>query len=76
MLREVLGGDPQTRRPRFAMTHQIRADGLLALHVQQVQLLKDWRNALASDDMKPADRLFADLMVSINAIASGLRTTG
>jgi phosphoenolpyruvate carboxylase len=76
MLREVLGGDPQTRRPRFAMTHQIRADGLLALHVQQVQLLKDWRNAIASDDMKLADRLFADLMVSINAVASGLRTTG
>jgi phosphoenolpyruvate carboxylase len=76
MLREVLGSDSATRRPRFTMTHQIRADALLALHTQQVTLLRDWRAASASDDTKSADRLFVDLLVCINAIASGLRTTG
>jgi phosphoenolpyruvate carboxylase len=76
MLKEVLGSDSATRRPRFTMTHQIRADALLALHTQQVTLLRDWRAASAADDTKSADRLFVDLLVCINAIASGLRTTG
>ncbi|MBV8225096.1 MAG: phosphoenolpyruvate carboxylase, partial [Verrucomicrobia bacterium] len=76
MLKEVLGGDSATRRPRFTMTHQIRADALLTLHTQQVTLLRDWRAASATDDTKSADRLFVDLLVCINAIASGLRTTG
>ena len=76
MLKEVLGGDSAARRPRFTMTHQIRADALLALHTQQVTLLRDWRFALASDDHKSTDRLLVDLLVCINAIASGLRTTG
>jgi len=77
MLKVVLGGDSAARRPRFTMTHQIRADALLALHTQQVTLLREWRMALAADDnSKLADRLLADLLVCINAIASGLRTTG
>ncbi len=76
MLREVLGSDAATRRPRFTKTHQIRADALLALHTQQVALLKNWRAALASEDNKSAERLLVDLLVCINAIASGLRTTG
>jgi phosphoenolpyruvate carboxylase len=76
MLTEVLGGDSASRRPRFTMTHQIRADALLALHTQQVTLLRDWRFALATDDNKSAERLLVDLLVCINAIASGLRTTG
>ena len=76
MLKEVLGGESAARRPRFTKTHQIRADALLALHTQQVTLLRDWRAASAADDNKSADRLFVDLLVCINAIASGLRTTG
>ena len=76
MLKEVLGGDSAARRPRFTMTHQIRADALLALHTQQVTLLRDWRAALSADDNKSSDRLLVDLLVCINAIASGLRTTG
>ena len=76
MLGEVLGGDTATRRPRFTMTHQIRADALLALHTQQVTLLRDWRAASGADDTKSAERLFVDLLDCINAIASGLRTKG
>jgi phosphoenolpyruvate carboxylase len=76
MLNEVLGGDSAARRPRFTMTHQIRADALLALHRQQVTLLRDWRSALSADDHTSGDRLLVDLLLCINAIASGLRTTG
>ena len=76
MLKEVLGGDSKARRPRFTMTHQIRADALMALHRQQVTLLRDWRAASSADDNNSTDRLLVDLLVCINAIASGLRTTG
>jgi phosphoenolpyruvate carboxylase len=76
MLKEVVGVDAAVRRPRFTMTHRIRADALLALHTQQVTLLRDWRSALAADDSAAARRLLVDLLLSINAIASGLRTTG
>ena len=76
MLNEVFGGNTSERRLRFTITHEIRADALLALHVQQVALLQEWRRASAKDDHRSADRLFADLLVCINAIASGLRTTG
>ncbi|HXO97678.1 MAG TPA: phosphoenolpyruvate carboxylase, partial [Chthoniobacterales bacterium] len=75
LLPEVLGGRSGDRRPRFTMTHQIRADALLALHVQQVALLRQWRLAREARDQS-ADQLFSDLLVCINAIASGLRTTG
>jgi phosphoenolpyruvate carboxylase len=76
MLKEVLGGHSSIRRPRFTMTHQIRADALLALHTQQVTLLRQWRAAVTADDHPLADRLLVDLLLCINAIASGLRTTG
>jgi phosphoenolpyruvate carboxylase len=76
LLPEVLGGASGDRRPRFTMTHQIRADALLALHVQQVALLRRWRLARDAEDQATSDLLFSDLLVSINAIASGLRTTG
>jgi phosphoenolpyruvate carboxylase len=76
MLNEVFGGNTSARRPRFTITHEIRADALLALHVQQVALLKEWRTLSTRNDQAAADRLFADLLVCINAIASGLRTTG
>jgi phosphoenolpyruvate carboxylase len=76
LLPEVLGGGSADRRPRFTMTHQIRADALLALHVQQVALLRQWRQAREAQDQAASELLFSDLLVSINAIASGLRTTG
>jgi phosphoenolpyruvate carboxylase len=76
LLPEVLGGHSGDRRPRFTMTHQIRADALLALHVQQVGLLRQWRTAREAGDQSASDLLFSDLLVCINAIASGLRTTG
>ena len=76
LLSQILGGASADRRPRFTKTLQIRADGLLVLHVQQVGLLRTWRQAMTTGANADADRLFADVMLSINAIASGLRTTG
>jgi len=49
---------------------------LRVLHLQQVALLREWRGVLASGDQASADAMLPDMLISINAIASGLRTTG
>jgi len=46
------------------------------LHEQQVQLLKTWRARIAAGETDAAEATIPDLLVSINAVASGLRTTG
>ncbi|HVJ45710.1 MAG TPA: phosphoenolpyruvate carboxylase, partial [Luteolibacter sp.] len=64
------------RRPRMAKTLDIREAPLRVLHHQQIDLLRQWRNHLAHDRQTKADALLPKLLLSINAIASGLRTTG
>jgi phosphoenolpyruvate carboxylase len=56
------------RRPRYAKTLALRDQPLRILHEQQVELLRKWRE---SDE-----EITRDLIFSISAIASGLRTTG
>lgn len=69
---KILGGKMAERRPRFSKTLEKRDKGLNILHSEQVRLLRDWRNA----PEKAAEKLLPELLLSINAIASGLRTTG
>jgi phosphoenolpyruvate carboxylase len=76
MLNEIFRGPLEERRPRFFMTVRLRDSGLQLLHKQQVQLLRDWRAARESGDNIEAQILLPRLLLSINAIASGLRTTG
>lgn len=60
------------RRPRFMKTLEAREAALNILHPEQIRLLKEWRNA----PDKRSELQLPDLLLSINAIASGLRTTG
>jgi phosphoenolpyruvate carboxylase len=76
LLAELLDGHMAERRPRMAKTLDIREAPLRVLHLQQIQLLKEWRGLLAEGRDHDADTLFPKLLLSINAIASGLRTTG
>jgi phosphoenolpyruvate carboxylase len=72
MMSLVFGGALEKRRPRMLKTLALRDSGLRALHVHQTKLLAEWRAA------EPAakNRLLPEVLLSINAIASGLRTTG
>lgn len=70
MLVAIYGGPLDERRPNVAQLLALRQPGLHALHRQQIELLKRWR---ASTDK---DALLPDLLLTVNAIASGLRTTG
>jgi len=76
MLAELFQGQMADRRPRMAKTLDIREAPLRVLHQQQIDLLRQWRNHLANDRRTAADALLPKLLLSINAIASGLRTTG
>lgn len=76
LLAELFEGEMSARRPRMAKTLDIREAPLRVLHQHQIDLLRQWRNHLAHNRQTKADALLPKLLLSINAIASGLRTTG
>ncbi|GHC46687.1 phosphoenolpyruvate carboxylase [Roseibacillus persicicus] len=73
-----LGGDFATRRPRMNKTLALREEPLKKLHLQQIQLLKDWRAAdrPMEEENGKANEVFLALQLTVNAISSGLKETG
>ena len=74
-LKKVFGGSLEERRPRMGKTLLLRAKALALLHEEQIAVLSQWRSARAENPAK-AESLLPRVLLSINAIASGLRTTG
>jgi phosphoenolpyruvate carboxylase len=72
---ELLGGGAVSRRPRMLKTLRLRDARLRVLHRQQIDLLRRWRAARETDPTA-AGKLLPQLLLNVNAIASGLRTTG
>ena len=70
MIDAIFGSPFAQRRPRMVRTLGMREAPLKALHLEQIKLLKDWR----ADPTNP--ELLTSLQFSVNAIASGLKTTG
>ena len=69
-MKDLLGDEIAARRPRFYATLMAREAPLQCLHRHQISLLKEYRS-------QPKDEnLIEELLIVINAIASGLRTTG
>ena len=76
MLDLVHGAPLPARRPRMWRTVQLRDAGLRALHAFQIGVLARWRARVSEGDEKGAAELLPAVLQSVNAIASGLRTTG
>ena len=76
MIDLIFGSTFGERRPRMLRTLEMRERPLRILHHQQVALLKDWRAAQKKGDEKTTNELLNALQFSVNAVASGLRTTG
>jgi phosphoenolpyruvate carboxylase len=76
MLERLRGSPMEERRPRMLKTLHLRAEALRILHHQQIALLREWRGKRTAGHEDEADAMLPDLLLSINAIASGLRTTG
>jgi phosphoenolpyruvate carboxylase len=64
------------RRPRLVKAIAIRRNALTRLHREQIALLREWREALGAGPGGEVERILAALLVTVNAIASGLKTTG
>ena len=54
----------------------LRREALLQLHREQIALLGDWRAALREGNTPEAEDILPALLVTVNAIAGGLKTTG
>ena len=76
ILEEIFGSKIEDRRPKMIETVILRAQGLEVLHAQQIIQLKEWREYIKNNEIKKAEEKIIPLLLSINAIAAGLRTTG
>jgi len=76
LLAEVYEGPLEERRPGVAADQRIRHEALVPLHTLQVGLLGGWRTARAASLEAEADALLPQLLLTVNAIASGLGATG
>ena len=72
MIEKIYGGPLSERRPNVHQLLILRQQGLRILHYQQVKLLQQWRSSANAE--QPETLLH--LLLTVNAIASGLRTTG
>ncbi|MBI5155317.1 phosphoenolpyruvate carboxylase [Candidatus Poribacteria bacterium] len=76
MLEDLFEVPRLKRRPRMLKTIHMRDAGLRRLHQLQIELLREWRGYLEAGETARADGLLPTVFLTINAISSGLRTTG
>jgi phosphoenolpyruvate carboxylase len=75
-LTAIYGGPLDERRPEVAAGLALRNDALVPLHHLQVGLLQEWRAARDAEREDQAAAVLPRLLLSVNAIASGLGATG
>lgn len=76
MLELIYGGTLAERRPNVHSMVQMRRAPLHTLHRQQIGLLQQWRTLQRQGDHTAAEALLPRLLLTVNAIASGLGATG
>lgn len=54
----------------------LRQEGLDRLHLQQIKLLRQWRELQHAGKKEESEELLMELFLTVNAISGGLRTTG
>ncbi len=74
---ELLGRPLKERRVNHFYSTRLRAEALTMLHLNQVELLRKWRDISKKNiNGQEQEELLVNLLTSINAIASALGTTG
>ncbi len=76
MLETIYEQSLEERRPRTARMMELRKSKLDALHTIQIEQISTWRDLKQNFQTEQADRMLPELLLVVNAIASGLRTTG
>ncbi len=74
-LAAIYGAPIATARAPTQASIDLRTPALVALHERQVALLAEWR-AVRTSDQDRGDALLSQLLLCLNAIASGLGATG
>ena len=73
MLEEIVGEPLEEHRGQLRRLLALRDEGLHVLHRRQIDLLRKWR---ARRDDTEGEALLLKVLLTVNAIATGLRTTG
>ncbi len=73
VLELIYDGPLSERRPHTYQMMRLRQEGLRRLHDQQIALLQQWRE---NDDQHTKENILLQLLLTVNAIASGLGATG
>ncbi len=76
MIELLYAGPLAEQRPNMQRFVDARQAELRVLHRQQTNLLRQWRALGSAEDTPAANQLLVPLLVTLNAIASGLGTTG
>ena len=76
VLEELQCGALEAQRPTLTRSIEMRRPALRVLHHQQIRLIREWRAAQREGDEAAADGVLPRLLLLVNAIASGLGTTG
>jgi phosphoenolpyruvate carboxylase len=74
LMRELLGRPMEVRRKNHFYSTILRAEALDILHKNQIENLKKWRSPDITGDEK--EKLLNQLLISVNAIANAMGTTG
>ena len=74
MLAKVFGVDVQQRRPHVTRSIELREPSLRLLHQLQIDQIKRWRTLNSKGE--ESRELIDSMLITINAIAGGLRNTG
>jgi phosphoenolpyruvate carboxylase len=75
-IEDIYGGPLNQKRPNVQRMINLRSEGLKVLHNQQIDLLRLWRSYHRMQQPQSAEALIPQLLLTVNAIASGLGTTG
>jgi phosphoenolpyruvate carboxylase len=75
LMQELLGRPMNQRRKNHFYSTGLRAEALDILHKNQIRNLKLWRNPELTDPAKK-EMLLKELLISVNAIANAMGTTG
>ncbi|MEX0843824.1 MAG: phosphoenolpyruvate carboxylase [Balneolaceae bacterium] len=76
MLEFLYGHKLTKRRPRMYQMIEFRSERLKPLHKLQIEQLKEWRGLKKEGKEKEAAERLPEMLLVLNAIASGLGTTG
>jgi len=76
MMLDLLESPISKRRVNHHHSTQLRAEALLPLHREQVELLRQWRKSAKTTKTGGEDTLLRNLLRSVNAIANAMGTTG